>query len=79
MSDSNFCIRLLLRRFCHEVLPDWRPALTPKQLKPAASVMSVRYRGVTHRITYTWVIHCCLSSYHSCIGVPCRQETASRC
>uniref|UniRef100_A0A383VT68 RING-CH-type domain-containing protein n=1 Tax=Tetradesmus obliquus TaxID=3088 RepID=A0A383VT68_TETOB len=40
-------------RFCHSVLPDWRPALTPQQLKPAASVMSVRYRGVTYRITYT--------------------------
>ncbi|KAF8073095.1 hypothetical protein HT031_000756 [Scenedesmus sp. PABB004] len=40
-------------RFCHAVLPDWRPALTPQQLKPAASVMSVRYRGVTYRITYT--------------------------
>lgn len=35
------------------MLPDWRPALTPQQLKPAASVMSVRYRGVTYRITYT--------------------------
>jgi hypothetical protein len=35
------------------VLPDWRPALTPTELKPAASVMSVRYRGVTHKITYT--------------------------
>eukprot|EP00878_Enallax_costatus_P010484 GHUV01010946.1.p1 GENE.GHUV01010946.1~~GHUV01010946.1.p1 ORF type:complete len:253 (+),score=68.20 GHUV01010946.1:540-1298(+) len=40
-------------RFCHSVLPDWRPALTPTQLKPTASVMSVRYRGVTYRITYT--------------------------
>lgn len=40
-------------RFCHAVLPDWRPALTPTQLKPTASVMSVRYRGVTYRITYT--------------------------
>lgn len=40
-------------RFCDNVLPDWRPALTPTTLKPVASVMSVRYRGVTHRITYT--------------------------
>ena len=35
------------------MLPDWRPALTPPTLRPASSVMSVRYRGVTHRITYT--------------------------
>ena len=40
-------------RFCESVLPDWRPALTPPTLRPASSVMSVRYRGVTHRITYT--------------------------
>jgi hypothetical protein len=40
-------------RFCNNVLPDWRPTLTPPALKPTSSVMSVRYRGVTHRITYT--------------------------
>lgn len=40
-------------RFCNEVLPDWRPALTPTTLHPKPSVMSVRYRGVTHRIQYT--------------------------
>lgn len=40
-------------RFCNNVLPDWRPTLTPSSLKPTSSVMSVRYRGVTHRITYT--------------------------
>jgi hypothetical protein len=31
-------------RFCHSLLPDWRPALTPDALKPKPSVMSVRYR-----------------------------------
>lgn len=40
-------------RFCHQVLPDWKPALTPQDLQPASSVMSVKYRGVTHYITYT--------------------------
>ncbi|KAI8462876.1 MAG: hypothetical protein J3K34DRAFT_164013 [Monoraphidium minutum] len=40
-------------RFCDRVLPDWRPALTPLELQPKPSVMSVRYRGVTHRIQYT--------------------------
>jgi hypothetical protein len=35
------------------VLPDWRPALTPQQLRPQPSTMSVRHRGVTHRIQYT--------------------------
>ena len=34
------------------MLPDWRPALTPTSLQPKPSVMSVRYRGVTHRIQY---------------------------
>lgn len=49
----SFCSEETRCRFCHAVLPDWRPALTPTQLKPTASVMSVRYRGVTYRITYT--------------------------
>ena len=29
-------------RFCHQQLPDWRPALTPQDLQPASSVMSVK-------------------------------------
>lgn len=33
-------------RFCDEVLPDWRPALTPEELQPKPSVMSVRYKCV---------------------------------
>ena len=40
-------------RFCNQELPDWRPALTPSALQPKPSVMSVRYKGVTHRIQYT--------------------------
>jgi hypothetical protein len=50
---SRHCSEETLCRFCNNVLPDWRPALTPTSLQPTSSVMSVRYRGVTHRITYT--------------------------
>jgi len=55
MSYRALCIRSeeTRCRFCNNVLPDWRPALTPSALRPTSSVMSVRYRGVTHRITYT--------------------------
>lgn len=45
--EENVC------RFCNEMLPDWKPALTPKGVEPVSSVMSVRYKGVTYRITYT--------------------------
>jgi hypothetical protein len=31
-------------RFCDQVLPDWRPALTPQTLQPKPSIMSVRYK-----------------------------------
>jgi hypothetical protein len=31
-------------RFCSQVLPDWRATLTPAELQPQPSIMSVRYR-----------------------------------
>ncbi|KAL6746664.1 hypothetical protein V8C86DRAFT_1761746, partial [Haematococcus lacustris] len=37
-------------RFCHAVLPDWRPSLTPAGLRPASPIMSIHHNGETHLV-----------------------------
>lgn len=35
-------------RFCDQVLPDWRPNITPEHLRPAVPVMSIHFNNNTY-------------------------------
>jgi hypothetical protein len=37
-------------RFCEQLLPDWRPVLTPAHLNPASPIVSIHYGGRCYRL-----------------------------
>ncbi|MEW5297457.1 MAG: hypothetical protein WDW36_000663 [Sanguina aurantia] len=37
-------------RFCSTILPDWKPALTPHNVKPVSPVMAIKFEGRTYKL-----------------------------